>query len=182
MKTLPYLLIAGHERSGTNWLLEIFNLSPRTFCRNEPYGIDGSPLAALKLVTSPGWVDYVLHHRPSAPVYYNIRHPGGFLNSWASRYLSRRDNDTVDQLNRARLHDEVGEHPHWAERFGDIDAMSVHESDLWYWCYAGKTIAANWRSRLSDEHIALAERVLESSGLKSWWTSDGMVSTPSDDC
>ena len=332
MKTLPYVLIAGHGRSGTNWLLEMFDLSARTFCRNEPYGIDVSPLAALEhdrfvkrhdqgaldrdwdeavqwtathmgerdrvitmpkdhmwplartlgvyrmvrgpkyraalstvlrhlrggewpitrlvfnhrrfehtlallnRVTAPGVADYVLHHRPSVAVYHIMRHPGGFLNSWASRYLAKRDTEAVNRLNQARLHDVVREHPHWAERFGDIDAMGVHESELWYWCYAcetihaagrdkahympivyedlasnaaqviercysfcglpwtdairaqveraaqtSETIAANWRSRLNDEHIALVERVLESSGLKSLWTPEGMASASSDD-
>ena len=42
-----YALIVGQGRSGTSWLLDLFDLSPQTFCRNEPYGINGSPLANL---------------------------------------------------------------------------------------------------------------------------------------
>lgn len=30
------ILISGHCRSGTNWLLTILDLNPRTHCRNEP--------------------------------------------------------------------------------------------------------------------------------------------------
>ena len=41
---LDYALVSGHGRSGTNWLLELLDLSPQTFCRNEPSGILNSPL------------------------------------------------------------------------------------------------------------------------------------------
>ena len=39
-----YAIVAGQGRSGTSWLLDLFDLSPETFCRNEPYRADGSPL------------------------------------------------------------------------------------------------------------------------------------------
>jgi hypothetical protein len=42
-----YVLIAGQGRSGTNWLLEILDRSPRTYCRNEPNECIGSALDAL---------------------------------------------------------------------------------------------------------------------------------------
>jgi hypothetical protein len=47
-----YVLIAGHGRSGTNWLLEILDQSRQTHCRNEPNECAGSALAALP----QGWV------------------------------------------------------------------------------------------------------------------------------
>jgi len=43
----PYVLIVGQGRSGTNWLLELLDLSPRTHCRNEPNEIDGALFAKL---------------------------------------------------------------------------------------------------------------------------------------
>src|SRR4051812_20363205 len=46
-----YVLIAGQGRSGTNWLLEIFDRSPRTHCRNEPNECAGSALSEL----ASGW-------------------------------------------------------------------------------------------------------------------------------
>jgi hypothetical protein len=52
MNSNRYVLIAGQGRSGTNWLLEIFDWSRRTHCRNEPNECAGSALAALP----PGWV------------------------------------------------------------------------------------------------------------------------------
>ena len=42
-----YAFVTGNGRSGTNWLLELLDLSPQTFCRSEPSGIETSPLKAL---------------------------------------------------------------------------------------------------------------------------------------
>ena len=39
--------ILGQGRSGTNWLLDLLDLSPHTHCRNEPNELSGSPFAAL---------------------------------------------------------------------------------------------------------------------------------------
>jgi hypothetical protein len=41
------VLIVGHGRSGTNWLLRVLDLAPTTHCRNEPNEIRGAPLAGL---------------------------------------------------------------------------------------------------------------------------------------
>ena len=47
-QSLPtYGLIVGDGRSGSNWLLNILNASPVTFCRNEPQDIPQSSYAAL---------------------------------------------------------------------------------------------------------------------------------------
>ena len=42
MNPRRYVLIAGHGRSGTNWLLEILDQSRQTHCRNEPNECPGS--------------------------------------------------------------------------------------------------------------------------------------------
>ena len=44
---MAYALITGQGRSGTNWLLELFDASSKTFCRNEPDRLEGSPLGLL---------------------------------------------------------------------------------------------------------------------------------------
>jgi hypothetical protein len=231
-----YGLIVGQGRSGTNWLLELFDLSPETFCRNEPYGASDSPLndllehrwieqpdqslleehwdeaaqwtarhmgdrdprvrvpkqylyeparrfglyravhgprlrhalstflpslrgaewavpgwlgspqnleaslSILKLVTPPGWASFVLRHRPEIPVFHIIRHPGGFLNSWANRYLATQEKGLVRRENVERLRAVVAAEPRWAQLIGDIEAMEPDESELWYWRYANETI------------------------------------------
>jgi hypothetical protein len=48
-----YVLIIGHGRSGTNWLLDLLNISSHTLCRNEPDQIAASPLAKLSRASSP---------------------------------------------------------------------------------------------------------------------------------
>ena len=42
-----YALIAGHGRSGTNWLLHLLDRAAATHCRNEPNEIAGNEFAAL---------------------------------------------------------------------------------------------------------------------------------------
>ncbi|WP_072620290.1 sulfotransferase [Spirulina major] len=42
-----YALIVGHGRSGTNWLLDILDASPLTYCRNEPNEVHDSPCQKL---------------------------------------------------------------------------------------------------------------------------------------
>lgn len=42
-----YILILGQGRSGTNWLLDLLDLSPGTFCRNEPNELRDSPFRML---------------------------------------------------------------------------------------------------------------------------------------
>ena len=48
VRPLDYALLLGQGRSGTNFLLALFNQSARTHCRNEPDQLDGSTLAALR--------------------------------------------------------------------------------------------------------------------------------------
>ncbi|MBW2420442.1 MAG: sulfotransferase [Deltaproteobacteria bacterium] len=250
---LNYALVSGHGRSGTNWLLELLDLSPQTFCRNEPSGIEGSPLKkldhdrwvkrddqrglsegwdeavrwtaarmgerdrkitmpknhmyqisrdlglhrvvrgpkyrralssvlpslrggewlppsfvfnqkrlaqalpVLKLVSSPGWSDFVLHHRPGVRLFHIVRHPGGFLQSWTKRYRSKQDEETTHRNNRARLEDIAREQPEWAERFGDIAAMTTEESELWFWCHAAETIDRAGEKRAAYYRIVYEE-------------------------
>jgi len=47
MSQPDYAIVTGSGRSGTTWLLELFDCSPETFCRNEPDLITTSPLTGL---------------------------------------------------------------------------------------------------------------------------------------
>ena len=237
-----YILIVGQGRSGTNWLLDLLDLSPNTHCRNEPDELKNSRLAqlpsptvrhplddsfpsewdqavasaslsmgdrdrigsrrkshiyepvrrlggglvlgkrrvrqflspvfpglgqpewlipwwfappdvlkqaltVLKINMAPAWADWVLRNRPTVLVIHIVRHPGGFLNSMSRRYWADQDITVVKQNNRERLRQIVKHEPEWAERFGDIDAMSVEESELWYWRYASETIHTTGEGR-----------------------------------
>ncbi|MCI5179113.1 MAG: sulfotransferase [Candidatus Electrothrix sp. AW3_4] len=231
-----YALIVGQGRSGTNWLNNLFDLSPLTFCRNEPHDFQDSPLYKLteyrfavhkevsfleqywddaiahvsshmgsrdhpivmpkrflysfsvrsglyrllrgpkyravlstvipslkgeewklpfwvgnkdrleetikiiKLVQCPGWGDFVLNNRPDVPVFHIVRHPGGFINSWANRCLAGRSEAAVLAANIQRLSRIVEIDTSWALRFGDFEAMGVVETELLYWLYASETI------------------------------------------
>ena len=104
-----------------------------------------------------------------------VRHPAGFLNSWMGRYLELHDANTVAAKNRTRLHSIASENPIWANLFGDIDAMSVEASELWYWRYANETIydegcqLPNYRAltyeELAAEPVRLTRQFYSLAGL-----------------
>lgn len=236
MRSPSYALIVGAGRSGSGWFLDLFDLSPQTHCRNEPDGIQTSPLCCLpggsvadehsfpalladwdeaiqwtvarmgerdrpiripknhfragrhsprlarlvldpkfrrllgvayrelrqrewiaprwlcssrKLknalpvlkIAPPGWTVFVLQNKPQTEVFHLVRHPGGFLNSWSNRYLVGRNHNAVSAANKERLHQIAAMDSSWAERFGDIDALCIEESELLYWCYTNEIIA-----------------------------------------
>lgn len=265
-----YILIAGHGRSGTNWLLELLDQSPRTHGRNEPDELLGSPfeslpspwamgevpedfalrwaravrwaarrigerdqrpvvdklhfhrfsrrlglvrindsprarrwlrlawqalnspewllpiwlgsrerlaqaLPVLKCTQIPAWARWVVENDPTAMVLHIVRHPGGFLNSWRNRYVSAHEQAEVLAANKRRLHLVADVDPPWGERFGDVDAMGLDESELWFWRYAAETTHAagvgreRYRlilfERLARQAPPIAEAVYRESGL-----------------
>ncbi len=121
--------------------------------------LDRAPIV-LKLNQAPGWTVWMLRHRPQTRIIHNVRHPGGFLNSWHNRWLDANDADDVLALNRQRLHDVADVDPAWAARFGDIDAMDVQWSEMWYWRYSNETIyeAGNGRDHY---RLTIYERTTE---------------------
>ena len=94
----------------------------------------------LKLNQAPAWTVWMLRHRPETKIIHNIRHPGGFLNSWHNRWLDANDADEVLALNRQRLRDVAAVDDVWAKRFGDIDTMDVQLTEMWYWRYSNEVI------------------------------------------
>jgi hypothetical protein len=97
-------------------------------------------VVVIKMIQIPSWTAWVLNRRPATKIVHIVRHPGGFLNSWRNRHLAEHDPEEVRRANRKRLDAIRTAHPEWADRFGDIDAMPVGESELWYWRYAVETI------------------------------------------
>jgi hypothetical protein len=133
-------------------------------------------VVVFKMIQIPGWVAWVLARRPSTKIVHIVRHPGGFLNSWRNRHLGVHDPEEVRTENRNRLDVIRTAHPEWAGRFGDIDAMAVGESELWYWRYATETINAAGAGKpqyhlilyehLAADPTAVMRRVFEFSGLE----------------
>lgn len=78
-RAYDYVLIVGHGRSGTNWLLRLLDLSPVTHCRNEPNEIKDAPLAKL----TPSTVA-----RPHEPE-LDAKWDGAI--SWAASHIGERD-------------------------------------------------------------------------------------------
>lgn len=94
----------------------------------------------LKLNRVPSFANFVLRHRPRVPVLHIVRHPGGFLHSWRTRYLANTDPAAVLRANRERLESVVRANPEWAARAPDFATLDVHASELLYWRYANETI------------------------------------------
>ncbi|MDV2998788.1 MAG: hypothetical protein N5P05_000394 [Chroococcopsis gigantea SAG 12.99] len=242
MSKIEYALIAGQGRSGTNWLLDLLDISPLTRCRNEPDKLPDCALSKLppptvcqnfddtfgkqwdeaiqatalrmgerdrigtspkvylsetarqilgekvlakkqarkfisllipelgnsewtvpqwyvdkskfqeafpifKLNQIPAWANWTVENRPNALVIHIVRHPGGFLNSWKSRYLKKNKLEDVKEANEKRLKEIAKVDTEWAKKFGDIDAMTVEESELWYWCYTNEMIYCGGQGR-----------------------------------
>jgi len=270
-----YALITGHGRSGTNWLLDIFNASHQTFCRNEPNEVHDSPcnqlhplwhvtasmsdmdvswdelaacmassmgerdhrliapkdyvhplsqklgiayfparpkiLPALRVFLPPlrsgewempWWIGdqskltqayavlkinqsariaiWLLKNRPQVPVFHIVRHPGGRLNSWLNRFLAKRDVAYIRQRNRDRLREVLRISPEWCDIFGDIDAMSIAESEMWFWRYVTESIhrtgegVDNYQlllyENLAQDPMAIAQQIYQVCGLP--WTKE----------
>ena len=255
-----YAAIVGQGRSGSNWLLNLFDLSPDTFCRDEPDLLKGSPFrqlrrdqfvrhdqqslleegwddavrftvarmgahdnpiiapkaymyevsrrlgvyravrgyrwrrlwawfvpsfrdvewvppsylvnarrferstAVLKFVSPPGWAAFVLARRPEVPVFHVVRHPGGFLNSWATRFLATRVESEVRDANLTRLHVIAGLDDAWRRRFGAIDGMSAHEAELWYWSYVNEEISRAGDASERFTRVVFEDLVRDSAG------------------
>ena len=133
-------------------------------------------IPVLKLVQACGWIPWVLQNRRAAEVIHIARHPGGFLNSWRSRYLADHDRGEVEAANRNRLKTIVQVASTWADRFGDIERMSVEEAELWYWRYSTETIhqagAGSERyhlviyEQLVADTVGTARRLYEQCGLR----------------
>jgi hypothetical protein len=267
--------ISGQGRSGTNWLLELFDQSPETLCRNEPYGAPESKLngikdhrylirpditplesgwddaaawtsirmgardpririsknylyeasrrlglyrvhkgqsfrrwlgavlpsfraeewsvppwiaspkriadatAILKLVGAPGWIVFVLNNRPQIPVFHIVRHPGGYLNSWANRWAKGRDMEATRLVNQKRLQSIALMSPEWADHFGEISSMSVERAELWAWIYVNQVIFEAGRSSHQYHHIIYEDLVAEPIALtKSFYASMGLEWSP----
>jgi hypothetical protein len=255
-KSVRYVLLTGQGRSGTNWLVDILDLSPRTHCRNEP-ALEGSALSRLpngwpqnrdlealwdqavadtarsmgmrdhllqvrkayfrpgvqalglvrivqsyrcrrvlghlvpawhtnewpiprwlaserdlaralhvfKINQKPGWITWVLKNRPEARVLHIVRHPGGFFNSYAKRWLALADAEQVLRDNRARLEMVAASDPAWAERFGDIASLSLVEAELWFWRYAAESIHAAGQNSSQYQLIVYEDLVRDPLGV-----------------
>lgn len=121
----------------------------------------GRALPVVKFVQAPIWAAWVLKNRPMVQVLHIVRHPGGFLHSWRSRYLKSADAVQVRKANYDRLDIIRKAQPEWGERFGKIGEMSVEESELWYWRYASETIHVAGEGKPRYELIVYEELVAD---------------------
>lgn len=114
--------------------------------------------AVLKINQAARIAVWLLHQRPQVPVLHIVRHPGGRLNSWLNRFLAERDEARITQRNRDRLRDVLAVSPDWEPLFGNIDAMSIAESEMWFWRYVTESIHQAGEG-LPQYHLILYENL-----------------------
>ena len=96
----------------------------------------------FKINVDQRMASWILAHRPQARILHIVRHPCGRLNSWLSRYVAGRNTDDVLLDRKARLR-KIGEaEPHWKAKFGDVEAMSLVECEVWFWRYVNESVFA----------------------------------------
>jgi hypothetical protein len=85
---------------------------------------------------------WILRHRPQARILHIVRHPCGRLNSWLSRYVAGRNVDEILAVRKDRLR-KIGEaDTDWQAKFGDVEAMSLVECEVWFWRYFNESVYA----------------------------------------
>jgi hypothetical protein len=125
----------------------------------------------LKLNAAAGTGAWVLRARPDVRVLQIVRHPGGFAKSWLTRWVRGeggmdRGRGTADCLvDEDRLREVARRDARWARLFGDVDAMSRAEGELWWWRWVNETLHAAGAGRagyalvLYEELARAPERV-----------------------
>ena len=87
-------------------------------------------------------VSWTLTNRPQARILHVVRHPCGRLNSWLSRYVAGRNVDDILVVRKDRLR-KIGEaESDWRAKFGDIEALSLVECEVWFWRYLNESVYA----------------------------------------
>ena len=117
-------------------------------------------LLVMKFNQSPGLGKWILANRKDVKVLHLVRHPAARLSSWRIRHLSKGDSELVRQRNAARLRAIRDLDQSWAHRFGEIDQLSVEESELLFWVYETETIYGAGNGRKQYE-LTLDEQVVE---------------------
>jgi hypothetical protein len=93
-----------------------------------------------KLNQAYGACSALLQHPTGIKIIHVVRHPLGMLRSWERRWLRTQDVANVEIANRKRLHRIAELSAPWEKRFGDINKMSVFESELFYWLYGNESL------------------------------------------
>lgn len=98
-----YAFVAGHGRSGTNWLLELLDRAATTHCRNEPDEIPGNAFEALP--------------SPFVPV----ADPSSFAPKWSNAVVEAAaqmgDRDRAPVVSKSHL-------ASWVQRFGLVEKLA----------------------------------------------------------
>jgi hypothetical protein len=102
------------------------------------------------------------------------------LDSWRRRYVCEAESQQVLAQNHDRLRMIAAVSPEWNDTWGDIDALGLEESELWFWRYASEVVDAAGEGcehyhriifrELAEDPIPGARQIFKFAGVP--WTDD----------
>lgn len=113
--TPPTWLISAEALQRATTVLKIINIDPRN-------------------------IVWLFEQHPTLPVLHVVRHPGGRLHSWNTRFRSHESDSALLERNKTRLRHVTSIAPQWRLVFGNIDEVSLSLSELFLWRYLNETI------------------------------------------
>lgn len=90
----------------------------------------------LKIINARHLVCKLLSEQPEIPVIHVIRHPGGMLKSWITRFAPRFGDHEILETQRGIVRKIHGFDPAFEAVSGPADAMTLEEAKLWSWMHA----------------------------------------------
>ncbi len=90
----------------------------------------------LKIINARHLVCRLLAEHPEIPVIHVVRHPGGMLKSWTTRFAPRFGDDEILETQRAIVRKIHALDPPFESVSGPADAMSLEQAKLWSWMHA----------------------------------------------
>jgi hypothetical protein len=109
-------------------------------------------LGVLKIIVDGPFVSWLTSERPEVPLVHIVRHPGGRLNSWLTRFAEKADEEGLER-HRARrasalvlIRDFDAD---WRRRIPEVESLSLVELEMWFWSYVNETTWLAGRGRES---------------------------------
>ncbi|MEM9372623.1 MAG: sulfotransferase [Planctomycetota bacterium] len=136
----------------------------------------GDMTRVLKIINARHLVCRVLAEHPEIPVIHVIRHPGGMLKSWITRFAPRFGDHEILETQRAIVRKIHGFDPAFQSVSGPADRMTLEEAKLWSWMHAQEhllregTASGRYRAvvfeRLAAEPMPQVRSIYHAVGLE----------------
>lgn len=116
-------ILGRHPEAGYPWLM----YSPKRIAQGQ---------RVMKIVNARYMICRVLEETTHIPVIHIIRHPGGMLSSWLTRFAPKQDPDELMELQRGIYSRICERDPAYAQICGPVDGKELAELKVWCWRHA----------------------------------------------